>query len=351
MQLIYYEEGFWNMEMENSIQSEINQIEMRKPHVVILGAGASRAAFPEGDKYGQRIPLMNNFVEILELDDLLHDPHIKFESDNFEDIYSKLYKSEEHEKLRSKLEKRIYAYFKQMQITNNPTIYDHLLLSLRGKDIVATFNWDPFLLQAYQRNASRFTLPRLLFLHGNVGVGYCKKDRISGINGNNCSRCSEVLNSTKLLYPIDKKDYHLDGFIGLQWKELQYYLSNAFMITIFGYSAPKSDVSAIELMKLAWGEIENREMEQTEIIDIKSEDTLCDTWQPFIHTHHYDVHRNFYESWIANHPRRTGEAYKNQYFYSKFIDNNPIPKDLSFLELWKWLKPLQDVEKQIKNDK
>jgi len=339
------------MEMEISIQDEINQIETRKPHVVILGAGASRAALPNGDKYTQRIPLMNNFVEILELDDLLHDSDINFKSDNFEDIYCKLYKSKEHDKLRSKLEERIYTYFKQMQITDNPTIYDHLLLSLRDKDIVATFNWDPFLIQAYQRNASRFTLPRLLFLHGNVEVGYCEKDKIAGINGNNCSRCGEVLKPTKLLYPIDKKDYHLYGFIYLQWKELQYNLRNAFMITIFGYSAPKSDLSAIELMKLAWDEIESREMEQTEMIDIKSEDTLCNTWQPFIHTHHYDVHRNFYESWIANHPRRTGEAYINQYFYTKFINNNPIPKDLSFLELWKWLKPLQDVEKQRENNK
>jgi len=339
------------MKMEISIQDEINQIEKRKPHVVILGAGASRAALPNGDKYSQRIPLMNNFVEILELGDLLYDSHINLKSDSFEDIYSKLYKSEEHDKLRSKLEKRIYAYFKQMQITDNPSIYDHLLLSLRDKDIVATFNWDPFLIQAYQRNASRFTLPRLLFLHGNVEVGYCEKDRIAGINGNNCSRCGEVLKPTKLLYPVDKKDYHLDGFIYLQWKELQYNLRNAFMITIFGYSAPKSDVSAIELMKFAWGDIESREMEQTEMIDIKSEDTLCNTWQPFIHTHHYDVHRSFYESWIANHPRRTGEAHINQYYYAKFINNNPIPKDLSFLELWKWLKPLQDVEIQRENNK
>ena len=337
--------------MEISIQNEINKIEMRKPHVVILGAGASRAALPNGDKYSQRIPLMNNFVEILELGDLLHDSHIDFKSDNFEDIYSKLYKSKEHDKLRSKLEEGIYKYFKQMQITDNPTIYDHLLLSLRDKDIVATFNWDPFLIQAYQRNASRFTLPRLLFLHGNVETGYCEKDRIAGINGNICSRCGEALKPTKLLYPIDKKDYHVDRFIGLQWKELQYNLRNGFMITIFGYSAPKSDVSAIELIKLAWGEIESRKIEQTEIIDIKSEDALYNTWKPFIHTHHYDVHRSFYESWIANHPRRTGEAYINQYFYTKFINNNPIPKDLSFSELWKWLEPLQDVEKQRENDK
>lgn len=348
MQLIYYKEGFWNMEMENSIQSEINQIEMKKPHVVILGAGASYAAFPNGDKYCKRIPLMNNLVEILELGDLLHDSHIKFKSDNFEDIYSKIYKSKEQNKLRDELEKRIYKYFKQMYITDNPTVYDHLLLSLRDKDLIATFNWDPLLVQACKRNAFRFKLPRLLFLHGNVEVGYCEKDNISGINGNNCSRCNEILKPTRLLYPIDEKEYHLNRFIGLQWKELQYNLRNAFMVTIFGYSAPKSDVRAIELMKLAWGEIKNREMEQTEIIDIKSEDALCEAWQPFIHSHHYDVRRDFYESWIANHPRRTGEAYLNQYFYTKFIDNNPIPKDLSFLELWEWLKPLQDVEKQKK---
>ncbi|GAI25602.1 unnamed protein product [marine sediment metagenome] len=41
------------MKMEISIQDEINQIETRKPHVVILGAGASRAALPNGDKYSR----------------------------------------------------------------------------------------------------------------------------------------------------------------------------------------------------------------------------------------------------------------------------------------------------------
>ena len=65
---------------------------------------------------------------------------------------------------------------------------------------------------------------------------------------------------------------------------------------------------------------------------------------PFIHTHHYEAHSNFYDSWIANHPRRTGEAYINQYIDAMFIDNNPIPKDLHFPDLWDWFERLQEVE-------
>lgn len=45
-----------------------------------------------------------------------------------------------------------------------------------------------------------------------------------------------------------------------------------------------------------------------EIIDIKTEDQLRETWGPFIHTHHYRTATNFYDSWIAQQPRRTCEA-------------------------------------------
>lgn len=37
------------------------------PHVVLLGAGASRAAFPNGDRSGKSIPLMNDLVDVLGL--------------------------------------------------------------------------------------------------------------------------------------------------------------------------------------------------------------------------------------------------------------------------------------------
>lgn len=118
------------------------------------------------------------------------------------------------------------------------------------------------------------------------------------------------------------------------------------MITIFGYGAPKTDVSAIDLMKSAWGDVNNREMEQTEIIDIRNEDDLYKTWEPFIHSHHYDTHSSFYNSWIANHPRRTGEAHFNQYYDAQFIENNPIPKDFDLQELWSWFDQLKSGEEK-----
>ena len=85
-------------------------------------------------------------------------------------------------------------------------------------------------------------------------------------------------------------------------------------------------------------------MEEIEIIDIRDEDNLRETWSPFIHTHHYRVEKGFYSSWIANHPRRTGEAYINQFLKAQFIENNPLPRTANFEELWDWYDKLQTAE-------
>ncbi len=81
------------------------------------------------------------------------------------------------------------------------------------------------------------------------------------------------------------------------------------------------------------------------MIDIKPEDELFETWRPFVHTHHYQVHNDFYESWIPNHPRRTGEAYWSQYFDVKFIESNPVPRTGNLADLWAWFQPLVAAEK------
>ena len=331
--------------MVTTKEEEINQVEMEKPHVVILGAGASYASFPNGDKNGTKLPLMNNFIEILGLENLLERTGIQFESHNFEDIYDKIVKTEGLEDIQKELEDEVYNYFNNLDIVDEPTIYDHLLLSLREKDVIATFNWDPFLLQAYYRNGIKgFKLPQLLFLHGNVAIGYCEQDKIAGVNGLKCKKCGYPFDATKLLYPISEKNYHNDNFISLQWEELGHHLKSAFMVTIFGYGAPVSDISAVELMKKAWGNVDSRNMEQVEIIDIRDEKELQEVWNPFIHSHHVDFCKSFYDSSIANHPRRTGEAYLNQYIYSKFIESNTIPKGLNFDELWEWYGKLFKVE-------
>ena len=135
--------------MEVSVQQEIEQIKMQRPHVVILGAGASYAAFPNGDMYGRKLPLMNNFVEILGLESLLERAQITFDANNFEDIYDEIHKNSELSQIREELENVVYTYFDEMELPETPTSYDYLVLSLRDKDVVATFNWDPFLVQAF----------------------------------------------------------------------------------------------------------------------------------------------------------------------------------------------------------
>ena len=326
-----------------TIEEEINTIRMGKPHVVVLGAGASRATCPNGDRNRKPLPLMKDFVQVVELKYLLGKWGVNIER-NFEEIFNDLYERGETEKVEE-IQKIVEEYFDQLQLPDKPTIYDHLVLSLRDTDLIATFNWDPLLIHAFLRNRKAgLSLPKLAFLHGNIRTGYCEEDRISSLVGMRCRKCGNWYKKTPLLYPIKKKDYAKDSFIENEWKMLKRGFENAFMITIFGYSGPKTDKEAIEAMRKAWGDINKREMEQTAFITTQNEDEVSQNWKQFIHTHHYEIDKDFYDSWIANHPRRTGEAYLSQYFDAKFIDKNPIPKELDFPELWKWFSQFKSTE-------
>ena len=288
---------------------------------------------------------MSDFVDVVGLRRLFEAWGINPKR-NFEEIFSDLYESRQVDKIQE-IQEAVEAYFDALELPGKPTIYDHLVLSLRGKDLIATFNWDPLLMQACLRNRSaKLSLPRLAFLHGNVHVGYCEKGKIGGLAGMRCKHCGELYQRAPLLYPIRKKNYADNIFIDSEWKSLKWGFENAFMITIFGYSGPKTDEEAIAAMREAWGGKHQRNMEQTAFIISPTQDEkeVSDNWKPFIHTHHYEIHRDFYDSWIANHPRRTGEAYWNQYYDAKFIDNNPIPKDSDFSQLWDWYQQFRTAE-------
>ena len=331
-----------------SVEQEIDQVFSRTPHVVILGAGASRAALPNGDANGKRLPVMTDFLDLVpRVKDYFAQAGIQVDEDGFEEAYSRIAEDPAHSELASKIEKAVYDYFGSLVLPLTPTLYDHLLLSLRGKDVIATFNWDPFLLQAAKRCRllKRGEFPRLLFLHGNVQAGFCPTDSVLGHRGNRCSQCGKEFKPSRLLYPVTEKDYRSDPMIASQWDELEQSLRDAFMVTIFGYGAPASDKAAVDILKGAWGPNTERIMEQVEIIDIRDEDNLRNSWDYFIHTHHYEVHTDFYDSWIAQHPRRTGEAYLNQYVEAKWISNNDIPADLDFPGIREWYKPLVERER------
>lgn len=180
-----------------SKEEEINSLYMERPHVVLLGAGASYAVLPNGDRNGKKLPLMSNLVETLELSELLYQYGIEPPYDDFEAIYSDIAINSSLSELRTKLEETIEDYFSDLELPSCPTLYDHLVLSLRPKDIIATFNWDPFLTQAVIRNLEFIKKPPvILFLHGNVTYRYCDDCKIGLPNKFFCNKCGKQLKKT-----------------------------------------------------------------------------------------------------------------------------------------------------------
>lgn len=337
-----------------NISDQINTVTDGFRHVVVLGAGASKAScLNKAEKNGNKIPLMNDLPKVIDLNDELKNLSEEFRNENFELIFSTLFDKEPNSERLRVIEQKIYDFFHSLKLPNEPTIYDYLVLSLRPKDLIATFNWDPFLLQAYQRNG-KFTnqLPKLAFLHGNVSVGIDNEFKIVGINGQICSKSGTPFQPTKLLYPIQHKDYNSDIFVKDQWNLLSQYLKKPARVTIFGYSAPKTDVEAIGIMKEAWGTPESdQQFTQFEIIDIQSESKLKKSWGNFIFSHHYEVTKNFFKSTIVRFPRRTGEVFYANYHEAKFYEENYPPKFKTLREMWNWYQPFIDKELETINDK
>lgn len=87
---------------------------------------------------------MNNFIEIVGLQDIVDKIPDNLKATNFEELYSNLHNDNPDSEFIKEIEKRVFAYFNSMELPNEPTVYDYLVLSLRAKDAIATFNWDPF---------------------------------------------------------------------------------------------------------------------------------------------------------------------------------------------------------------
>lgn len=273
------------------------------PHVVLLGAGASRAALPNGDATGKSLPIMKDFVEILDLAPLLKEANIN-PTANFETIYPKT-----DDNLRKTLEKHIHDYFSELKLPPTATLYDRLLLSLREKDAIFTFNWDPFLFDAYQRNCTVVSLPEIFFLHGNVRIGSCNTDHEWGMRGKSCPTCNKEFVDVPLLYPIEEKDYFTSNeYTKLSWENADDWFSRAFTITIFGYSAPDSDEEAVNLLHIAWLSKSDRKFGRVEVIDIGDTSIIHERWKKFTPTFYLDPESSFEDSRLWGWPRRSCEA-------------------------------------------
>jgi hypothetical protein len=281
---------------------------------------------------------MNDFVEVVGLAGLLEEMGVEDPTRNIEAIYADL--AERKNEDLSRVESAIYTYFDRLMLPDHPTIYDYLVLSVTSRDLIATFNWDPFVIQALRRNAEHVDQPRVAFLHGNVWAGFCSRDQIMGTNRTRCSQCGSVFTPSKLLYPIRKKEYASDEYIAGEWDTFRFYLQRAAFFTIFGYSAPQSDAEAIDAIKEGWGTPQERQFEEIELIDVRDPEHLRKQWAPFIHTHHYEIWDDFFDSWLAKHPCQGIDMFVEQFLEAQFIDDNPVPRNVGFDELWAWFDEL-----------
>jgi hypothetical protein len=308
---------------------------LSRPHLVLLGAGASRAALPDGDRNGLKLPLMNDFAATVGLVPLLEELGVNPDQ-NFEAAFAELYE-DQHPRL-PELEGSIEKYFLNLQLPGWPTIYDYLVLSLREEDVIATFNWDPLLIQAMRRNRRAI---HLILLHGNVAIGFCQRDNVIGLRGGYCSRCGRPFEPSKLLYPITTKDYASDPQIASQWEEFRYILSRALLFTIFGYSAPSTDVEAFKAIRDAWGEPQDRPLEEIEMIDIRDEGEVKATWDPLIHTHHYAYRTSYFDSWLGRQGPHAFRQFIAQTYEAQWIDDNLVPRNLELPELQRWFERMR----------
>lgn len=328
--------------------------EFGRCHLVILGAGASRAALPNGDKHGRKLPLMDDLVDVLDLRPLLSSYGLDADAGDFEALYSSLFDSGQHPDLLDLLERRTWEYFTELELPDQPTLYDHLVLCLRAKDVIATFNWDPLLWQAMCRIAGRFgndVLPTALFLHGNVAIGHCMRHDppTQGNAGTRCQRCGQPLPPSQLLFPVTQKDYSQDPSISRSWNMVTQALGDAYLFTIFGYRAPATDAEALNLMRQAWGDPDSRELEQVDIIDIRCDDELYKDWKGFIHTTHYGIAADFYQSRLANHPRRSCEDFWQAAMMLDPQPQRPVMTGADWDALEEQLNPLIEQERAFES--
>jgi hypothetical protein len=279
-----------------------------RPHVLLLGAGASRAACPRGDANGRAVPLMRDLVEVLGLGPLLQEAGVSGAgTDDFESVYSQLAAKGPPAGLLAEIEQQIAAYFRDLRLPDHATLYDRLLLSLRPKDAVLTFNWDPFLLDAYDRNRAAAPLPALFFLHGNVRIGSCAGHGHWGPRGLHCPECGEAFVDVPLLYPVGDKDYWASPYIAQSWAAAQALLSEALTLTVFGYAAPVSDHGAVTLLQNAWFGRSGRQFEHVEVIDTADPGHVAAQWRTFTPTHHLRHLTDLRDSRLTRWPRRTCE--------------------------------------------
>jgi len=281
---------------------------------------------------------MTDFVDIVGIRGIIEKSDEDADA-NFEVSYSRIHRAAKSTILQE-LDQVTRNYFSRLELPDYPTLYDYLVLSLRPKDLIITFNWDPLLVQAYKRWRNLGpVLPSVVFLHGNVDLGVNEADRVCAFLSD-AHALGRHLKPTRLLYPVEQKDYNSDIFVADQWRMATDFLSEAYYVTVIGYSAPTTDVEARSLLLKAWRDNPTRELAEIDIIDIRDAAAVEASWTDFIVRSHGGAYANFSHSNLTRHPRRSCEA-----FAFATLQQSPWPEDQypvarSLADLRAWIAPL-----------
>ncbi len=312
------------------------------PHVVIIGAGASKAACPI-DKNGEKIPLLRDLSRIiLSKNEISEYKLSENEMDDFEAFYTRLVSESKNDSFRLELEERIMEHFCKFEIPDSLTYYDYLVLSLTSKDAIISFNWDPFLIQTYLRNIKVGKLPELIFLHGCVGVGICDDCLVKGYNGYLCPKCKQRFQTMPLLYPLKEKNYDKIPIIKAEWELAKSYLSRAAGLTIFGYGAPTSDLEALNLLKKHIKKSNMIEIAPLTIINLDNVKVeQIEKWKEIISDRMFSYVDNFKKSILWESPRVSLEC-----LFDAILQQHPREK-LNPYEEFNTLEELQEFVMKI----
>ena len=263
------------------------------------------------------------------------------EEENIELLYSNLSADPAIANLIDEIEQRIRTYFSSLVLPATPTLYDYLILGLRQKDLIATFNWDPLLFQALRRSEKATThLPGIVFLHGCVAVGVCHEHKYVAGSGQRCKRCHRPLEPVRLLYPVAKKDYNQNPLIRDDWATLGAALEEAYYLTFVGYSFPTADAAAKKMLQEAWTPNRVRNRAEIDVVDISPSDDLLREIQRFRTQAHGVVVGCPQETEPFINPRRSCEALWKRTIELSFDDGRPFPMFTALEDLHSWVKGL-----------
>jgi hypothetical protein len=138
---------------------------------------------------------------------------------------------------------------------------------------------------------------------------------------------------TRLLYPVDQKNYNEDPFIADQWRMTWDHLAEAYCVTVHGYGAPTTDTEARALLLNAWTENPTRELAQISIVDIREPTEVAASWSDFIVRNHGAASTDFSYNLLMRHPRRSCESFAFASLQQGPWHEDPFPACHSLTEL------------------